>query len=230
MRSVGLIGGTSWRSTIEYYRRINQTINDLHGDNTNPPLLLASLNQGEIHRLQGLDRWDRIEAILLEAAIRLQGAGAEALMFCANTPHRLYEQIAAGVQVPLLHIADATGAAIRKRGLRRVGLLGTLYVMREGYIGERIRERHGVEVTIPAEADWSRIHAIIQKELALGRLEASSRRFLLDQVQELRAGGAEGVVLGCTELPLVLDEEDCGMPVFDTLRLHADMAVEFIMS
>lgn len=225
-----MIGGTSWRSTIEYYRRLNQTVNDLHGGNTNPPLFLVNMNQSEVHRLQGSGRWDELGESFVKAAVRLEAAGSEALMLCANTPHRMYARIAASVRVPVLHIADATGSAVRERGLRRVGLLGTLYVMRDGYIADRIRDRHGVDVAVPPQDAWTRIHAIIQKELAMGNLEADSRRFLLEQVRALRADGAEGVVLGCTELPLMLDENECGTPVFDTMRLHVDMAVRFIMS
>lgn len=230
MRCVGLIGGTSWHSTIGYYRHLNQAVNDLHGDNTNPPLLLVNLNQKEVHRLQALGRWDQLASIFIDAAKRLEVAGAEALVLCANTPHRMYPQIAAAVQVPILHIADATGAEVGRQGLARVGMLGTLYVMRDGYIAEWIRDRHGIDVVVPPEDAWPRIHSIIQKELAMGMVEPDSKQFLLEQARALRSLGAEGVVLGCTELHLAMDGKGCGMPVFDTARLHADMAVQFIMS
>lgn len=230
MRCVGLIGGTSWHSTVEYYRHLNQAVNDLHGDNTNPPLLLVNLNQKEVHRLQALGRWDRLASIFIDAARRLEAAGAEALVLCANTPHRMYPQIAAAVQVPILHIADATGAELGRQGVARVGLIGTLYVMRDGYIADWIRDRHRVDVVVPPEDAWPRIQSIIQKELAMGVVEPDSTRFMLEQARALRAAGAEGVVLGCTELHMAMDEEGCGMPVFDTARLHAEMAVRFITS
>lgn len=230
MRSVGLIGGMSWHSTLEYYRRINQAVNARHGDNTNPPLLLDNLDQHEIHRLQGLGRWDGIEAMLLRSGSRLQAAGVEAVLLCANTPHKVYPGLAAGLRIPVLHIADATGAAIRAQGLDRVGLLGTRHVLEGGYIADWLGSRYGIEVVVPAPAAIAALHAIIVGELSMGTLSGESRSFLLAQAGELRRRGAQGVVLGCTELPLVMGGEDCGVPSFDTTRLHADMAVEFIMS
>ena len=225
-----MVGGMSWHSTLEYYRHLNQAVNERHGNNTNPPIMLDSLDQNHIHRLQEQGRWDCIEEILLHSARKLEAAGVDALMLCANTPHKVYPGVAAGVRIPILHIADATGEAITRMGLARVGLLGTRYTMGEGFIIEWLREHHGIEVLVPPPDGQERIHAIIQKELTMGQLSGDSRCVMLEQVDALREMGVEGLVLGCTELPLVLGEKECALPVFDTLRLHADMAVDFILS
>lgn len=230
MRSVGLIGGLSWHASAEYYRHINQAVNAHFGNNTNPPILLDTLDQHDIHRLQAAGRWDQIERILLRSARRLQAAGVEAVAFCANTPHKVYPGVAAGLRVPVLHIADATGEAIRAAAVGNVGLLGTRYVMEDGYIAKWLSAHYGIDTLVPPAAARERIHAIIQRELALGRLGDDSRAFLLAQMDALRAAGAGGIILGCTELPLVFAAGDFALPLFDTTRLHADKVVDFILS
>lgn len=231
MRTIGLIGGTSWHSTIEYYRGINQAINDRFGNNTNPPLILHSLDQHEIHRLQAADRWDAIAGLLANAAAKLEASGAEALVFCANTPHKVYPEVASSVRIPILHIADAVGSAVRRLSLSEVGLIGTRYTMEDGFIQRWLLERYGVTVITPSSDEArSRLQRIIQLELALGDFGQDTKRYVIEQISILRARGAQGIVLGCTEFPLLLAQHELDLPSFDTLQLHARMAVDFILS
>ena len=230
MKVLGLVGGTSWHSTVEYYRYINQEVNDLYGSNTNPPLVLYNLNQNEIHALQLSGRWDRITDILSEAAMKLRAAGAQAVMFCANTPHKLYADVSRRIGIPILHIADATGLAIHQAGLTKVGLIGTKYTMEDGFMQQWLREHYQVEVVVPASAAVrTELHRIIQKELGMGIFKPETKRYVLEQIEELRKRGAQGIILGSTEIPLIIDQSDVRIPVFDTTRLHSLMAVEFIL-
>jgi len=230
MKTLGLIGGTSWYSTVEYYRNINEAVNDAYGNNTNPPLLLYNLNQHAVHELQKGDHWDAIAALLTESAVRLRAAGAQGIMFCANTPHKVYAQVAKNVDLPILHIADATGAAIRSKGLKKVGLIGTLYTMEDGFIADRLKERYGIETIVPGDSTARReLHRIIQHELDVGVFKADSKKYVLRQIQELRRRGARGIVLGCTEFPLIIKSADVSVPIFDTTHLHSQMAVDFIL-
>ncbi len=230
MKVLGLVGGTSWHSTLEYYRYINQEVNDLYGSNTNPPLVLYNLNQSEIHALQLSGRWDQIADILSQAAMKLRAAGAQAVMFCANTPHKVYAEVSRRTGIPILHIGDATGLAIHQAGLSKVGLIGTKYTMEDGFLRQWLLEHYQVEVVVPASAAVrTELHRIIQKELGMGIFKPQTKRYLLEQIEELRKRGAQGVILGSTEIPLIIDQSDVGIPVFDTTRLHSLMAVEFIL-
>ncbi len=230
MKTIGLVGGTSWYSTVEYYRNINKAINDAYHNNTNPPLILYNLNQQRVHELQAHGDWGTIAAMLTDAVVHLRAAGAQAVIFCANTPHKVYGQVAQQAGVPILHIADATGVAIHRLGLKKVGLIGTLYTMEDGFIQDRLKERYGVDAITPSSPESRReLHRIIQQELALGLFKAKSKLFVLGQIEELRRRGAEGIVLGCTEFPLIIKAEDVALPVFDTTQLHSQMAVDFIL-
>ena len=230
MKMLGLIGGTSWHSTVEYYRYLNQEVNDLYGNNTNPPLVLYNLNQNEIHALQLSGRWDQIADILSEAAMKLRAAGAQAVIFCANTPHKVYADVSRRTGIPILHIADATGLAIHRAGLTKVGLIGTKYTMEDGFMQHWLRDQYQVEVVVPTSAAVrTELHRIIQKELSMGILKPETKRYVLEQIEELRRRGAQGVILGSTEIPLIIGPSDVQVPVFDTTRLHSLMAVEFIL-
>ena len=230
MKELGLLGGTSWHSTVEYYRYINQEVNDLYGSNTNPPLVLYNLNQHEIHALQLAGQWDRITDILSDATLKLRAAGAQAVMFCANTPHKVYADVSRRTGVPILHIADATGLAIQRAGLTKVGLIGTKYTMEDGFIQLWLREHYQVEVVVPPSAAVrTELHRIIQKELSMGIFKPETKRYVLEQIEDLRKRGAQGVILGSTEIPLIIDQADVQIPVFDTTRLHSLMAVDFIL-
>ena len=230
MKTVGLVGGTSWYSTVEYYRYINKAINDAYGNNTNPPLLIYSLNQQRIHDLQAKNQWDEIAAIFTDAVTRLRGGGAQAVLFCANTPYKVYAQVAGKTDIPILHIADATGTAIRNSGLKKVGLIGTQYTMEDGFMADWLREHYGIETLIPNSAPARQeLHRIIQKELGMGVFKPESKKYVLDQIDELLQRGAQGIILGCTEFPLIIKPADVAVPVFDTTLLHSQMAVDFIL-
>lgn len=230
LKPLGLIGGTSWHSTLEYYSYINQAVNDTFGNNTNPPLLLINLDQHHIHELQRAGRWDSIALILTDACDRLQKAGAAGIIFCANTPHKVYEEVQRKTVLPILHIADATGKAIVRQKLRKVGFIGTLFSMEEPFITQRLKDQFKIDVIVPdKETDRQRLHTIIQEELSLGILKSGSKFFILDQIRLLKERGAEGIVLGCTEFPLIIKPEDVDIPVFNTTLLHAAAGVDFIL-
>lgn len=230
MQTLGVIGGTSWHSTVEYYRYINQAINDYYGNETNPPLIIYNLNQRAIHDLQAGGQWDRIADIYSDAGIKLRTAGARAVLFAANTPHRIYAQVSQRIGIPVLHIADATGVAIQRARLTRVGLLGTKYTMEDGFIPQWLKEHYGIDVLVPAsQSVRDELHRMIQRELGMGILRPASKRYVLDQIEDLRQHGAQGIILGCTEFTLIISQADVQIPAFDTTRLHAQMGVDFIL-
>ncbi len=230
MRTLGLIGGTSWHSTIEYYRYINQYVNNYFGDNTNPPLLVYTLNQALIHRYQLESNWRGIAELLIQAAQSLQKAGAEELMFCANTPHKVYEDVLQAVDLPILHIADATANAIHNAEIKSVCFLGTKYTMTEGFVMQRISD-NGIKVIPPQkESTIEELHRIIRDELTYGKIIKGSKAYVVDVIQSLADIGAEGVVLGCTEFPLMIKGNDVPIPVFNTTKIHAQAGAEFILS
>lgn len=230
MKTLGLIGGTSWYSTVDYYRDINQAVNDAYGNNTNPPLVLYNLNQQRTHELQVAGRWDEIADIFANAAARLEAAGAEGILFCANTPHKVYAQVSRRTKLPILHIADATGAAVHAQGLRKVGFIGTLYSMEGGFIADRLKDQHGIDTLVPDSlAVRQELNRIVYEELAVGVFKPESKQYVLQQIEALRRRGAEGIVLGCTEFPLIIKQADVTFPVFDTAHLHSLMAVDFIL-
>lgn len=231
MRMLGLIGGTSWHSTVEYYRYINQAVNDYFGNNTNPPLIIYNLNQRELHDLQLQGHWDKIAAIFLNAASKLRAAGAQAVLFAANTPYKVYPEVSRRAGIPILHIADATGLAIQRAHLAKVGLIGTKFTMEDGFIPQWLKERYGIEVMVPTSPSVrDELHRIIQKELGMGVFKPASKRYVLDQIEDLRQHNAQGIVLGCTEFTLIIRQADVQIPAFDTTRLHAQMAVDFILN
>lgn len=230
LRKLGLIGGLSWHSTLEYYTYLNQTINDHFGNNTNPPLVLLNLDQYRMHQLQKSDQWDTIAAMLIEACDHLYKAGVSAAMFCANTPHKVYHDVQRHSIIPILHIGDAIGAAIRKKGLRKVGLIGTIFTMEEPFIGKILKDKYDVDVMVPDQKeDREKLHTIIQKELSLGILKPETKKYIVDQIAILESNGAEGIILGCTEFPLIIGQNDLEIPVFNTTLLHAQMGVDFIL-
>lgn len=230
MKTLGLIGGTSWYATIEYYRYINKAINDYYGNETNPPLVIYNLNQRAIHDLQVDGHWDRIADIYSDAGIKLRTAGARAVIFTANTPHKIYTEVSQRIGIPVLHIAEATGAAIQQAHLNKVGLLGTKYTMEDVFIAQWLKEHYEIQVLVPAsQSVRDELHRIIQKELGLGTFKPASKRYVLDEIEDLRQHGAQGIILGCTEFTLIISQADVQIPAFDTTRLHAQMAVDFIL-
>lgn len=230
MRVLGLIGGTSWHSTVEYYRNINQSVNDHFGNNTNPPLLLYNLNQALIHGYQIEDKWQKVADMIIDGGLRLQAAGAESIMLCANTPHKVFGIVEKELDVPILHIADATATAIKSQGLKKVCFLGTKFSMEEDFIVSRI-SRNDIEVLVPdSPAVIEELHRIIQKELTFGQINQSSKQFVLDTIKAMTDLGAQGVVLGCTEFPLLITQSDLSQPIFNTTEIHSKAAVDFILS
>lgn len=224
MRTIGLLGGMSWESTVSYYQIINRAVAERLGGLHSAKLLLYSLDFAEIERLQHEDRWDEAGRLLADAAAALERAGADFLVLCANTMHRVAPAIEARVRIPLLHIADPTGRAVRRAGLARVGLLGTRFTMEQDFYRRRLEDAFGLEVRVPGAASRELVHGIIYRELCRGIVSEGSRAALGRVVQELLHAGAEAVVLGCTELGLLLRADDAPLPLFDTARLHAEAA------
>lgn len=229
MKTLGLIGGTSWHSTIDYYRFINESVNEHYGNNTNPPLMVYTMNQAQVHTYQVENNWDGIADMLVEAGMRLQNAGAEKLMFCANTPHKVYDQVEKQLNTPILHIADATAENIKKRDIKKVCFLGTKYTMTEDFITQRIAN-NGIEVLVPKKpAVIDELHRIIMKELTYGNIIPASKKYILDVIQSFVDQGVMGVVLGCTEFPMMINEGDLQIAIFNTTEIHARAGVDYIL-
>lgn len=230
MKTIGLLGGMSWESTIPYYRLINEGVKARLGGLHSARLVLHSVDFHEIEACQSTGDWDRAGAILADAAVGLQQAGAEGIVLCTNTMHKVADAIAARCQVPFLHIADATGRAIAAKGQRRVALLGTRYTMEQTFYRGRLQAQFAIETQIPEADDRARINQIIFDELCLGTFSEASRDYYLQVIAALAEQGAEGVIFGCTEIGLLVPAELSPLPVFDTAAIHAEDAVNFMLS
>lgn len=226
MKTIGLLGGMSWESTILYYRLINEGVRERLGGLHSAPLLMHSVDFAEIEYFQVTGQWDAAGDQLACAAAGLEQAGAELVLICTNLMHKVAPRIEAEINVPLLHIADAAGQAIVQKGLKKVGLLGARYTMEEGFYRDRLQEKHGIEVVIPSPADRNRVHDVIFDELCRGQMTVSAREDYLAIIESLRCQGAEGVILGCTEIPLLIQQDDVELPLFNTTALHAGYALE----
>ncbi|THF62865.1 aspartate/glutamate racemase family protein [Pseudothauera nasutitermitis] len=229
MKTIGLLGGMSWESTLPYYRIVNQTIKERLGGLHSARVVLYSVDFHEIERMQHAGDWESAGRLLADAARRLEGAGAEFIVLCTNTMHKVAPAIEQAVGVPLLHIADATAEAIRAAGLRKVGLLGTAFTMEQPFYKDRLRDAHGLEVLVPEEVERVEVHRVIYEELCLGRILPVSREFYRAVIAGLVARGAQAVILGCTEISLLVTQEDAAVPLFDTTLLHARGAAEFAL-
>lgn len=226
MKTLGLLGGTSWHATLEYYRHINQAVNNYYGDNTNPPLIVYTLNQSRIHHYQKISNWEAIAAMLIKASLNLEKAGAQTVMFCANTPHKVYQQVQQEINVPILHIADATAQAIQAQQINKVCFLGTKYSMQEDFVTQRIAST-GIQVYTPQDAAViQELHRIIQEELTYGNILPASKKYVIDVIHSFQT---QGVILGCTEFPLMLKEADLNIPIFNTTTIHAQAGVQYIL-
>ena len=226
MKTIGLIGGISWYSTLDYYRYINQGVNERLGGDEAAEIVLYSVNFGEIKRLTLDRKWQDIAAIMADAAKKIETAGAECVLLGANTMHHIAEEVAGAVRIPLLHIADATAAAINSKKIRTVALLGTKYTMQFDFYKQKLA-LHGITAIIPGPKDAEYINSSIYQELGKGIFREQTRLHYMDIIGRLAEQGAQGVILGCTEIPLLIRQEDCVLPVFDTTKLHAAAAVEF---
>lgn len=229
MHSIGLIGGLSWHSTIDYYSAINQAVNDHFGNNTNPPLVLYNVNQAKVHRFQKENKWDSIALILIDGANHLVAAKVEAIVFCANTPHKVFEQVQSKLIIPIIHIGDATAQAIKKKDISSVAFIGTKYTMEDDFITSRL-QKEGIQVLLPeSNFEIEELQRIIEEELTFGTIKPASKDYIKILLEKLIAKGAKGVVLGCTEFPLMFTNEDFDVPVFNTTTIHAEAATTFIL-
>jgi len=224
-RLIGMLGGMSWESTAQYYRLANELVRDRLGGLHSARILLASLDFAEIERLQVAGDWERAGQLLAEEAARLERAGAELLLLCTNTMHKVADQVQAAIGIPLLHLADTTAAAVQAAGMRTVGLLATAFTMEQDFYRDRLRG-NGVRVLVPAAPDRAEVHRVIYEELCLGVLREESRQVYRQVIDRLVADGAEGVILGCTEIELLISAADSPVPVFPTTRLHVEAAVD----
>lgn len=230
MKTLGLIGGMSWESTAIYYRHLNEIARDRLGGLHSAKLLLWSFDFAEVAERQHAGDWDSASAMMTEAARRLEDGGAEALVICTNTMHKLAEAVEASVGIPLVHIADATAVRLKAAGVQRPALLATRFTMEEAFYTGRLRDRHGIDAVLPDECGRSLIHRIIYEELCRGVTSPESKVAYLDEIESLRRAGADGVILGCTEITMLIGAEDTDLPVFDTTRIHAEAAMEFALA
>ncbi len=230
MKTIGLLGGMSWESTIPYYRLINEGIKTRLGGLHSASLLLHSVDFHDIEACQASGDWDRAGEILASAAAGLEHAGAEGIVLCTNTMHKVADQIEDRCSVPFLHIADATARAIQKQNLQRVALLGTRYTMEQDFYRGRMRDDHGIETCVPDGEDRVRVNQIIFDELCRGTFSEPSRTYFIDLIARMANQGAEGVIFGCTEIGLLVSQDQSPIPVFDTAALHAADVVDFMLN
>jgi aspartate racemase len=230
MHTIGLIGGMSWESSAEYYRLINETVKERLGGLHSARSLLLTVDFAEVEAMQQAGRWEEAGALLADAASGLERGGADRIVLCTNTMHKVADAITAATTLPFIHIADATAAAIRAAGLRRVGLLGTRFTMEEPFYRGRLAEQHGLEVLVPDTEDRAVVNRVIYEELCLGVIREESRAQYRAVMAQLVAQGAEGIILGCIEITLLVSQSDSTVPLFDTTRLHALAAVDFALA
>ncbi|MBD3308441.1 amino acid racemase [candidate division KSB3 bacterium] len=226
MKTIGLIGGMSWESSLEYYRIINEGVKARLGGLHSAQCLLYSVDFAEIETLQAQGNWNAASDYLIDAARRLERGGADFILICTNTMHKIAAEVQAQISIPLLHIADVTGRQVQQQGLRTVGLLGTKFTMEEAFYTDYLTDKYQLHVLIPEELERESLHRIIFDELCLGQMLQTSKERVLQIIAKLVEQGAEGIVLGCTEIPLLIKQPDSPVPVFDTTRIHADAAVE----
>lgn len=229
MKTIGLIGGMSWESSIEYYRLINETVRDILGGLHSAKSIMVSVDFADIEAFQHQGKWEDATAFMIDAARKVESGGADFVIICTNTMHKMAGEVQAAINIPLLHIADATGDTIKKKGLHKIGLLGTKFTMEEDFYRGRLIEKHGLDVIIPEEKERETVHRVIYDELCLGEIKPSSKSQYMDIIQHLVDRGAQGIILGCTEIGLLVKEEDTEVPLFDTTTIHAVAAVEYAL-
>jgi len=227
MKKIGLIGGMSWESSLEYYRIINETVKQKLGGLHSAECIMYSVDFDEIEKLQHQGKWEELTQIMIDCAQRLEKAGANLVIICTNTMHKMAGEVESSINIPLLHIADATAEKIKGKGFKKVGLLGTKFTMEEDFYKGRLIDKHAIEVIIPNSEEMQIIHDIIFNELCLGEIKETSKEQYKKIIINLAEKGAEGVILGCTEIPLLIKQEDVEVPLFDTTRIHAEFAVDY---
>jgi len=226
MKTVGLLGGMSWESTLTYYRLINEGVREALGELHSAQIAMVSVDFDPIAKLQHQGDWEATAAILSRAAQQIESAGADFLLICTNTMHKVAPQIEAAISIPLLHIADAAASVLAEREIKSVGLLGTAFTMEQEFYKGRLAEKHGIEVLVPAEVDRGTIHDVIYQELCLGKQEASSRAGFLRIIDRLADRGAKAVILGCTEIGMLVSQRDTNVMLLDSTAIHAQKAVQ----
>jgi len=230
MKTIGLLGGMSWESTTTYYQLINESVKEKLGGLHSAKICLYSVDFNEIEKLQHEGNWDATAVILSDAAQKVQAGGAEFLVICTNTMHKVASQIEQSISIPILHIADATAEELMEKGIKKVGLLGTKFTMEQEFYKGRLAEKYGLEVIVPCADDQDVVHQVIYNELCLGQVVESSRQRYLRIITSLKSEGAEAVILGCTEIALLVQQKHTSVPLFDTTTIHAKKAVELAIS
>jgi len=229
MKTIGLVGGMSWESSLVYYRHINQYVKERLGGLHSAKCLLYSFDFAEIEQLQTQDDWGALTKRMVAAARTLEKGGADCLVICTNTMHIMADAVQEKITIPILHIADAAAEKVKEYGLKAVGLLGTRFTMERGFYKDRLKQKHGIDMLIPEQEDRVSIHAAIYDELCLGVIRQNTKQKYLSIIAALVSRGAEGIVLGGTEIPLLIQQKDVSVPVFDTTAIHAQKAVEFAL-
>jgi len=229
MKTIGIIGGMSWESSTIYYQLMNRKIKDLLGGFHSCKLILWSVDFAEVEQLQREGNWKKLDELMAEAAHKLELAGAEMIVLSTNTMHLCTPAIEAKISVPFLHIAEATAQAIQKTGLWKVALLGTKFTMEKDFYKDIIQKKYGIEVLIPMEEEREIVHQVIFGELVQGKIKAESKQKYIKIIKNLHQKGAEGVILGCTEIPLLIQAEDVPIPIFDTTKIHVEKAIEWAL-
>jgi len=230
VKTIGLIGGMTWESSIEYYKIINETVWRKLGGSHSAQCLMYSVDFDPVQECQRRGKWSDAASILTDAARRLEKGGADFIVICANTMHKLVPEVERHIKIPILHIADVTAQAIKKEKLRKVGLLGTRFTMEEGFYKDRLVQKHGLGVIIPGKKDRELIHRVIYGHISSGHIDQASRNAFRKAIDDLAARGAEGIILGCTEIFLFVKQKDYKIPLFDTTRIHAEAAVEYALA
>ncbi|HMA60364.1 MAG TPA: aspartate/glutamate racemase family protein [Halanaerobiales bacterium] len=229
MKTIGLIGGMSWESSLEYYRIINQIVKEKLGEPHSAKCIMYSVDFAEYEKLQHEGKWEELTEKMVDIGRRLEAAGSDLILICTNTMHKMAPQVQESIKVPLLHIADAAADEIKSRNMGKVGLLGTKFTMEQDFYKKRIKDNYGIDVIIPKQEERDIVHKVIYKELISGIINESSRKKFQKIIENLKERGAEGVILGCTEIPLLIKEKDSVIPVFDTTMLHARKAVNLAL-
>lgn len=229
MKTIGLIGGMSWESSLEYYRIANRMVKEKLGEPHSCKIIMYSVDFAEFEKLQHEGKWGLLTSKMIDIATKLEKVGADLILICTNTMHKMAPDIEEIIEVPLLHIADAAAEEIKANKMNKVGLLGTRFTMEQDFYKGRLKEKHGIDVVIPDEQEREVVHQVIYKELISGVIKEESREKYKKIINNLKTNGAEGVILGCTEIPLLIKDEDSEIPVFDTTMLHARKAVDLAL-
>ena len=229
MKTIGLIGGISWESTVKYYEGLNLGIREALGGFYSCPMTMISVDFQEIEKRQRTGAWDELTEMMIGYGKRLEAAGAEGILICANTMHRMAGEVETAVGLPVIHIGDATGKAVVDKQLKKVGLLGTMYTMTQPFLKQYLCDRYDLEVIVPEGDDLTTVHRIIFEELVQGKVLSDSKASYLTIIDRLIGQGCQGIILGCTEIPMLIGQEDCAVPVFDTTKLHIATGVDFVL-